>query len=235
MSSIQAIVDRQIQRWNVESKLRKQSGPSAQMLRPVITVSRTLGSGGEEVARTVAERMNLQIFGRELIDQIAERGEVRRELVEALDEHARSRVESWVDGMLRRRIFDEGDYYHQLVQVVLPLAQMGSVVIVGRGANFILHGQCRSLDVRIVAPLESRINRLMAQRAIGRSEAEQEIRSGDADRGKLMRRLFDRDWGDPLAYHLVLNTGEVCAEAAATIIETAWLQLALKCEPKTAG
>jgi len=172
--------------------------------------------------------MHLQVFEREILEKIAERSDVRQELVTALDENARSQFESWIDGILRRRMFDEGDYYHHLVEVLFSLAELGSAVIVGRGANYVLHGRS-ALCVRIVAPLEFRVRRLREKQGLSRSKAEQAIDKSDSERARFVRRLFDRDWENALDYHMVLNTGFLCPEAAAAVIETAWMQRTLLC------
>ncbi len=219
--SLESIVDRQIQRWNLEMRLARERGGGPRRARPLITISRTLGSGGSLIANLLSDRLDLQVFGREIIDQIAQQSEVRRELVEALDEQARSRVESWVDGLLRRRIFDEGDYYHHLLQVVRSLAEMGSAIIVGRGANYVLRRRL-TLNVRIVAPEAARVQRLIEYLKISENEAREEIRKSDSTRSRFIRRLFDRDWENALDYDLVLNTDEICIECAAMIIESTW-------------
>ncbi len=228
MTSVQAIVNRQIQRWLLESRAGREKTAAGQPApRPVITISRTLGSGGVLVGRLVAERMKLTLYEKELIEQIAAHAEVRRDLVEAMDEHSRSLVESWVDGILRNRIFDEGDYYHHLLWVLRSLQEMGSVVIVGRGASFMLPER-PALHVRVVAPLEDRIRRLMDYLGLSRDEAEKRIHTSDADRARFIRRLFDADWNDPLHYNLVINTGRICLECAAALVETAWTQRAMR-------
>ncbi|MFH0793161.1 MAG: cytidylate kinase-like family protein [bacterium] len=220
---IEAIVNRQIQRWNLEMQRLKEEKAGTVPPRPVITVSRALGSGGGEVGRCVAERLNCQVVDRRIIEQIAERSEVRRDLVETLDEHARSQIEAWFEGLLRRRLFDESDYLRHLVEVLHSFAELGSVVIVGRGANFIAQRRPH-LDVRVVASQEKRVERLVEKRKITPDEALAEIRKSDSERSKFVSRLFGRDWEDPLAYDLVINTDRICTPCVAAIIETAWFQ-----------
>lgn len=221
-SSIQAIINRQIQRAQLEARLGRECPGGPRSPRPVITISRTLGSGGTEVARQVAERLHCQVFDREILEKIAERTEARHELVEAVDEKVRSQIDQWIDGLLRSQLFDETDFYYRLVKVVGSLEELGSVVIVGRGANFILRRRI-GLDVRIIAPLETRVKRLMALHQWTREQAEKEIHGSDQGRRKFIKRLFDKDWDDPQHYDLIVNTEELSPDGAAAIIEAAWL------------
>jgi cytidylate kinase len=221
--SVEAIINRQIQRAQLEARLGRECPGQSVSPRPVITLSRALGSGGTEVARQVAERLHCQVFDREILEKIAEKTEARRELVEAVDEKVRSQIDQWIDGLFRRQLFDETDFYYRLVKVVGTLEELGSVVIVGRGANFIQRRRI-GLDVRIIAPIELRIKRLMLLHPWDREQAMKAIQESDQDRGKFIKRLFDKDWEDPQYYDLIVNTEELSPDGAAAIIEAAWLQ-----------
>ena len=220
-SSIDAIVNRQIQRSQIEARMLREQPASPPPLNPMVTLSRTLGSGGTEIARKTAERLHCQVFDREILDRIADMAEARRDLAEALDEQTRSRIENWIEGMLHGKIFDEGDYHHRLVQVVGALAELGSAVIVGRGANFILRNRI-GIDVRIVAPKQARIKRLMAERQWTAKQAADEIHASDAAREKFIRRIFNANWNDPEIYDLIINTQDISLDSAAALIECAW-------------
>lgn len=222
--TLEAIVNDQVQRWRLEIARARQMRQAACGRLPVITISRTLGSGGNDIARRVAERMGCQMFYGEVLDRIAESAEVRRSVVEALDESGRTRLEQWIEGMLEQQIFDLDDYYHHLVQVVLTLAEPGNVVFLGRGANYILQDQL-TLNVRLIASFEIRVERIRARENLTREQAEKRVRKSDSDRTRFIRRLFRQEWADPEAYHLVINTAELDVESCAVLIECAWKRL----------
>lgn len=226
--NIEAIIDRQIERWQMENRLQREKKQSVPTLRPIVTISRTYGSGGAEVGRLVAERLNCQYYDSSLINQIAERGEVRRELVEALDEGSRTSIQQWISDLLHGRIFDESDYQHHLFEILQSLAQMQSVVIVGRGANYIL-GNCPRLDIRVDAPLELRIGRIAVRKSISRDEARREVQRNDLERARFIKRIFGKEWDNPLDYDLVVNTGRWEYACAAAFVEHAWMQRATLC------
>ena len=77
---IQALVESQILRWHAERRADVAKAKAAAVPRPVITVSRQLGSGGAEVAADVASRMNCEFFGYEIINEIANRTGIREGL-----------------------------------------------------------------------------------------------------------------------------------------------------------
>jgi cytidylate kinase len=99
------------------------------------------------------------------------------------------------------------------MKVVLAVAEKGRVVIVGRGANFILPPE-DTFRVRIVAPLELRIQNLMSRYDIPLNEAKRRIRRTETDRRAFVRKHFHADIDDPVNYDLVINAGSLTIEAA---------------------
>ena len=101
---------------------------------------------------------------------------------------------------------------------------MGSVVLLGRGAGFVPRSRPR-LDVRVIAPLDQRVERVAVQRELNRQQAQKICERTDKERGDFVRRLFDADWADPSHYDLVINTAKLDIPTAVTLLETAWRQL----------
>lgn len=223
-ASVHSMIDRYFQLSHLAAKMaRKVPDATPQIPQPVFTISRTLGSGGGEIAALLGARLNCEVVDRKLVEQIAERADVRKELVEQLDEQIRSKVLTWVDGMLRRKLFDVGDYHHRIIEVVHALEAIGNVIIVGRGANFVSRER-PSVEVRIVAPLDARVRRLVERRGLTRAQALDTIHRSDAERAAFIRRVFDRDWADPTAYDIVINTATISPEAAVNLLEALWKQ-----------
>jgi cytidylate kinase len=207
MPSIEAIIDRQLRKWEHEHRHVHAGGPVIDrraMTQPVVTVSRQHGSRGREVAAKLAERFHYTLLHRNTIDRISESTGHLRRLLEALDEHSRSQVSIWVDSMLSGKYLDETDYAAALFKTVHSIARLGGVVVVGRGANFII-GPDAGVHLRIVAPREERIASLARRKGITEAAAGREIDVYDHDRDAFVRKLFHRSVEDPLAYDVVLN------------------------------
>ena len=163
MPSIESIIDRQLRRWEMERGLRE-AQPASELLgppeHPVITISRERGSGGSHVAGLVARRFGYTLLHHDVIDRMCRSSGIHRSILEALDEHTRSQVAIWCDAMLGQRYTDADDYVRLLLVTIRSVASLGGVVVVGRGANFVV-GPDRGLHVRIVAPRARRIQRLV--------------------------------------------------------------------------
>lgn len=194
--SLEQLVDRQIVRWEEESRLsgRPVDLPPGAPHRPVITISRETGSAGDAVAELVARRLGFHVFGRELVDYIAAEAHVQRRVVETLDERVQAALEESLKQQLGAETLTRGEYLHDLSRVVMALAIRGRAVFVGRGAQFILDPRW-TLRIRTIGP--------------GPRTAV------DRERDDFCRRCFGRDPSDPRAYDLVVHTGSLSIEACA--------------------
>lgn len=220
--SIDSIIDRQLRRWELELRLGRDAGEAFERrpLQPLVTISRQVGTRGSEIAAGLAARLQYTLLDRDVIDRMCRSTGYTRRLVEALDERARSQITHWLDSMFAGDWVDSSDYMRALVKTIFSIAQLGGVVVVGRGANFIV-GPTRGFHARIVAPRERRLERLGAERSLGRRDAEHELAAGDREREEFIRRLFGRSADDPLAYDVVVNEADVETERIVSWLETA--------------
>jgi cytidylate kinase len=72
-----------------------------------------------------------------------------------------------------------------------------------------------------VAPIEVRVKRVMQDLKLDQETAKQEIARFDNSSRKFIKRYFKADWEDPECYDLVINTGHLSFEAAASIVVNA--------------
>lgn len=225
MPSLENIIDRQIRRWELEKKRREeeQKAKEEEMLpRPIITISRERGSRGSYLSKLVADKLDYQLIHRQIIDFIAKDSGVRHRLIESLDERIRSEIELWLEGLLRGKYLGERDYFVYLTKSVLAIAHHGKSVIVGRGANFIL-GLKNGFHIRVVAPVEKRIENLMEYENLSKPEAKREIKLKDKERKDFIRNFFGKDIDDLTSYDLILNSANFQMEEALALILKAFV------------
>jgi len=224
MPSIDSILDRQVRKWELEkvTHLPERSAgerPGAPG-QPVITVSRQRGSGGSFLADRLARRFGYTLLHRDVIDRICESSGYQRRIVESLDGHARSQLQLWFESVLQGDYVDAGDYVKALLEVIYSISQLGGVVVVGRGANFIL-GPERGFHVRVVAPREVRVRNLVEREGLAERDALREIKQSDRQRAGWIRRVFRRSIDDPLGYDLILNHLSITMESATSLVAAA--------------
>lgn len=175
--------------------------------RRVMTMTGELGAGDMGFAPTLAERLGLRVFDRELLEREANRLGVSLEQLNSVDERQAGLFERFSAGSLHRR------YCDALRQVIGELAQNSDAILVGRGGCQILKGDPRAFHVRLVASHAVRLRRVMEYRWLAEAPARHLIDRTDAHRRKFYETLFGADWTSPLGYHLTVNTGRLGPKA----------------------
>lgn len=222
-TGIHKLVDRQIARWRAEQKIRAESALDQATPRPVITISREYGSGGAEVAKEVAIRLNCELVGTSIVTEIAKSKKVREDLIAAMDEKVRSSLQLWLDKYILDHALDQDTYHRAMLEVLRSFIELGSVVILGRGAAYISTRRPK-VNVFIVAPMENRIERVMQRLDCDRKEAIAEIKKSDEDRAFFIEKVFGKKWDDAHAFDAVINTGKVHISCVAAIVEALWFR-----------
>jgi len=180
----------------------------------MISVSRDYGGRGAAVGRRIADLLGFHLYGRELVDEIAQTRHVRRQVLESLDEHVQSQIDEMIRSQMSADFFSNTEFMHNLSQIVLALARHGRGVLVGRGAQFILSPEW-TLRIRCTAPLAVRIARIAERDGISRAEARTRVLREDVDRDAFYGQHFSLDARDPAYYDVVFNTGSLSEEACA--------------------
>ncbi len=204
----------------------------------VVTISRQFGSGGAEIGRIVARNCGLQYIDREIIDAVAARLGVNAQQVARQDEQAAGSVGRILDAMQSSSLFamhyhtllgsplapaqsGEQAYLHLTQKVILELATAGNVVIVGRGAQFLLRGSPRTLHIYVFASLPRRIENLMEHFQLDQLAAAELIERRDYEYDTYAHHCYGSDRHQPNLYHLLINTDLFPLELAASLIQQA--------------
>ena len=217
IGSIDQFVNQQILRWQEERRIADRKRLEGRALQhPTICISREYGARGAAMGRLVAERLGVGYYSQELIHDIAEAAHVRRQIVESLDERVQDGISEWVGRLIKRGVFAPSDYLHNLSKVVLTLANHGRSVIIGRGAHFILDRRS-TLRVRVIAPLETRVARIVERDGLSEEKAQATILRIDGERMAFNKQHYGADLADPATYDLVVNAGTLGLEGAAEV------------------
>jgi cytidylate kinase len=225
-SSLLKILDRQMQQWEMRKRLAEQGGEAARLQfahldqGPWITISKSLASGWEEVARRVSGHLGWQVFDREIIEEISQNSNVREMILSRLDERGVRRLEDATLGLALPDYPGQSAFILELRNVIQAVARHGRTILVGRGANWFLD-PAYGLRVRILAPLEARSARLERDEAIPAEQARRRIAVDDAQKAEFIRQAFGKDINDPSGYDMILNLGSLAPEAAADCVVAA--------------
>lgn len=167
----------------------------------ILTLSRTYQSGGHEIGKAVARETGFDFVDKgRIFSDLKSLGEKWGQAFEELDEVTPS-------------LWEKNDWQYRgfiaLIEcIIFSYALKDRVVLLGRGANFLLEGIPHVLRVRLVAPLEVRIERAIIKDETARETAELLIAQTDQARGGYVRAIYKKNWEDPEHYDLVLDTAD---------------------------
>lgn len=201
---------------------------------PVITIRGQLGSGATQIGKACAEALSIDYVDRDIINRIAERLQRSRlEIItkEILPTTIIERIARALSGDFgnanntkkkkpkhRTTALDKAHYLRGLKSVIRELARSDAVVIRGRGSQFFLRKYPNILHVLTIAPLETRLKRVMESLNIDEEAAKKKINRYDSIRRVFIKQYFDADIEEPMHYDIVINTENVSLEAAVSMI-----------------
>lgn len=168
----------------------------------VIAMTQEMASLGKDVALGVCEALGLQQVRHEVGDVVAGRMQVKKSLIRRIREGKASKLERWSADDKTISIFT--------AQEVFDLAVKGNVLIRGWGATLLLRSVPHVPCIRVCAPMELRVRRLMERLETDDEDlARREIEVDDAARAARMGEYYNVTWGDPTLYDLTINTERV--------------------------
>jgi len=178
----------------------------------ILTISREFGSGGREIGHAVAALLNYNYVNKEVIlSDLRAAGSEWEKWGKHLDEHCPTVWEKY-DWSFRG--------FSALIQsCILDHTIKGKVVIMGRGGNFLLDGVQSALRVRVKAPIEKRVERIMMRESVDQNTANWLIEKTDNERACFIRSIYGREWDDPNEYDIVFDTGRRDEEEIIKIIK----------------
>ncbi len=180
----------------------------------IITISRGSYSRGMDVAEKVADKLGYDCIGREALLQTSREYDVPEVKLVRTTQDTTSVLDSLIGGKER--------YVANIQAALTSRVKKDNVVYHGLAGQFLLPGVSHVLKVRIIAPLEYRINIVMVRDNVERQKAISILKKDDEERNRWSRKLFLIDPRDCNLYDLTLNIDKcTVVDAAAIICHTA--------------
>lgn len=177
----------------------------------VITISREFGSGGETIARFVAEKTSFLLVNKDtIIKGLSEFG------IEYPEEDPEKTVSSEESDQAADR------YIEAMHDYIYDLAIRNSLVILGRGGYILFRDYPPALHVRIIAQFSYRVQKVMKLYDLNSETAVKLVKEKDREKKQYYRQIFDVNWDNLRGYELVLNTENIGLEDAADIIVSSY-------------
>jgi hypothetical protein len=182
-----------------------------------VAVSREAGARGGSLGRRVARVLGWDVYGEELLEYIARDASCRQDVLQGLSPEAGLWGEDRLQQLLRGQDLSQNPAIQNLARVILALGSKGQVVLIGRGAGYILPRDT-TLHVRIVAPTADRIAYMAQWLRLTIEEAAEQVRLRDSRRQEFLATHFHQRPADTCLYDLVLNSTSLGEELCADLI-----------------
>ena len=181
----------------------------------VITISREFGSGGDVIARQVAQALGCHFVDQKFVSTIlGQYGYVE------FDKEYASLPTFW-ERFDAQREKHRDVMMNMLNRVIRAIAQHGNVVILGRSGFEILGGFADVLHVRLQAPFPVRVQRVMNEEQMTAEQAESMVKQNDKVRIAFVEEFYRVPWNAIHAFDLVINPGKIAPATAITWIVAA--------------
>ncbi len=203
----------------------------------IVTIARTMGSGGSFVGKRLATRLGCRYLDREILVEAARRLNRDPEALENFDERhltfwERTRM-AYAFGVPDSPYapppvtVDDMDLFDTQKQIVREAAHRGPVVVVGRAGFALLKNAPGLLSVFLHAPIENRVRRIQKiYRLQDRSQAVDLIEQSDKDREHFVKSAAGVPWMQPANYHLCIDTGRMGTAATIELVYGAAMEVA---------
>ena len=165
----------------------------------IITISRQMGSLGDEIAQALSSRTAAELITRnELIHRFFEKVTDVREK-HLLNESAKFFLTE------NQHI---GQYKAYLENELMQMASNKSYILKGFGSQVIFSDYADAIHVRIIAPESERIARIRRQYKVSDQEATKILATADKKHKRFVSAVYNADVTDDSLYHLILNTAK---------------------------
>ena len=176
----------------------------------IITITRGLHSGGEEVAQAIADKIGARCVSNEVLREAAKKYGVSEAKVEgALDKSPTF----W------ERVTESSRIYVAYVQATLAeWAKDDNLVYHGNAGQELLREIPHVLKVRLMYPIEARIQTIMQRFKYTREQAVRYVQQIDDERTKRMLHLHNVDWRDSRRYDVTFNIDHLTSRHVVEVI-----------------
>ncbi len=212
--------EEKLQAWH-RMQLKAEQGSIA----PCVTIAREFGCQAYPLAEELISRLNAKtkgapwvIVGDQILDRVAELSGYNVDQIEK-SQNTPSSLKAIFSMFLDKSRAEETEVFDHMLSAIRSFAQRGNCVIVGRGGAFAVQGLSHCLNLRLVAPSEFRIDKIMKSQGLSELEAIDYIALHQQQRDDFIRRFTNGSIADPLLYHMVINNAHMETAKIAEVVE----------------
>lgn len=179
-----------------EVAIIKQSTPGV-----IITIAREHGSGGKQIGKLIAEKLNIPFYCKEIMLLAAEESGLDKEFLSNIDDNSPNVLPSLYlsSNVIQQAIIAQD-------KIIREIADQGSCVIVGRAADYVLRDYNNVVRIFIYANNEFKTKRIMELYNDTYEEAKKYIKRSNEKRAAYYNNISGLSWGNKDNYDLLIDS-----------------------------
>lgn len=213
-------LEAKLQAWHRIQQIADDAKPA-----PCFTIAREFGCQAYPLAKKIIDRLNARVagepwvvIGREILDKVAELSGYTVEQIEK-SQDTPSSLKAIFSMFLDSSRAEETEVFTHMRSVIRGFARRGNCVLVGRGSVFAAQDLPNCIHLRLVAPYDFRIQKIMKVHGLSEADARKFIKLHQQQRDDFIRRFADGRIDDPEFYHLIINNSRMSVEKIAELVE----------------
>lgn len=189
------------------------------MKQIIIAVGREFGSGGHIVAERLAQRYNIPLYSKELLEEVAKEGEYSKEILERFDEKPMNitfipvPLGGTTVSLEQSVAISQFNFLQKKAN-----EEKESFVVVGRCADEILADNPNMVSVFILGNKDSKMKRVMEREGVDEKTALAKMKKSDKIRKTYHNFYCESKWGDSRGYDICINTSKIDVDTAVEMI-----------------
>ena len=188
----------------------------------IITISRQFGSNGREIARKLAEYLDISYYNKEILERIAVNMGVCADFFKDQNQDANGLFTIESKGLLGLRNITElsvnSQIYDMASDFIQKISQREDAVIVGRCADYIFRDHRNVLNIYIYAPVDARYKNCVEVLKMKPEEATKMIYKVDKARTAYHKRYAKYAPGDPDSKQIMIDSSMLGVRGTAEIL-----------------
>lgn len=181
-------------------------------MKKIVTISREFGSGGREVGKRLADKLNLSYYDKEIVEEISKETGLSEDYIKDISEKGVYPIafnfgRSFTS--FGRMQVGQTEVLVKQQEVLKKIAEKGDCIIVGRGADVTLKDY-NIMNIFVYSDMESKIKRCKMKAKedenLSEKELEKKIIQIDKNRKNFHNLISNSEWGDKSNYNLCINT-----------------------------
>ena len=195
-------------------------------MKKVITIGREFGSGGREIGRRIAEKLQIAYYDQEIVTEIAKRTKLSEDYVERITEdrpYISYPIHAGMSFHTAYYAYTEFDrsltVFAEQHNMIKELAERSDCVIVGRCADYVLRDMDNVVKIYLYAPIRDCMRRVIRLYELNPEDAKSLIHSMNKTRGDYYQHNTGLNWSEAVHYDICLNTAGLKKEKIIDIIK----------------